>query len=69
MIEPLRRELGDAAGQFKGLRNAELERRRDSPALRPALAIAAAISVRPWPALLHHMPAAPSMILRPSVVK
>src|SRR6188472_634183 len=29
VIEPLRRELGDAACQFKGLRNAELERRRE----------------------------------------
>jgi hypothetical protein len=32
------------------------------------LPIASAIWARPWPALQHHMPAAASMILRPSTV-
>src|SRR3954451_20598540 len=31
--------------------------------------MASAICVRPWPALLHHMPEAASISLRPSTVK
>ena len=68
VIEASGREIGDAACEFERLRNPELERRRVIER-SACLAIASTICVRPWPALVHHIPDAASMILRPSTVK
>ena len=68
VVEACGRQFRDAAGEFEGLRDAELERRRIVERLG-LLGDRRRIWVRPWPALVHHMPEAPSMILRPSTVK
>ena len=68
VVEPGGRQIGDAAGEFEGLRDAELERRRVIQRLGLLARSPTKSGCGRGRRCSTTCPAAPSMILRPSTV-